>query len=51
MYRPNADGNGWSETYQDYTFPLSYSKGRFILTLDAMCDANCCAPPKMTVPT
>lgn len=39
-YRPNADGNGWSETYQDYTFPLSYSKGRFILTLDAMCDAN-----------
>ena len=40
VYRPNADGNGWSETYQDYTFPLSYSKGRFILTLDAMCDAN-----------
>lgn len=40
MYRPNAEGNGWSETYQDYTFPLSYSKGRFILTLDAMCDAN-----------
>ena len=40
VYRPNAEGNGWSETYQDYTFPLSYSKGRFILTLDAMCDAN-----------
>ena len=40
VYRPNADGNGWSETYQDHTFPLSYSKGRFILTLDAMCDAN-----------
>ena len=40
VYKPNADGNGWSETYQDYTFPLSYSKGRFILTLDAMCDAN-----------
>ena len=40
VYRPNADGNGWSEAYQDYTFPLSYSKGRFILTLDAMCDAN-----------
>ena len=40
VYRPNADENGWSEAYQDYTFPLSYSKGRFILTLDAMCDAN-----------
>ena len=40
VYRPNAEGNGWSETYPDYTFPLSYSKGRFILTLDAMCDAN-----------
>ena len=40
VYRPNAEENGWSETYQDYTFPLSYSKGRFILTLDAMCDAN-----------
>ena len=40
VYRPNAANDGWDEAYQDYTFPLSYSKGRFILTLDAMCDAN-----------
>ena len=40
VYRPNAVNDGWDEAYQDYTFPLSYSKGRFILTLDAMCDAN-----------
>ena len=39
VYQPKTDG-GWQDTGTDYTFPLSYSKGRFILTLDAMCDAN-----------
>ena len=39
VYFPNADGS-WQDTYTVYSFPLSYSKGRFILTLDAMCDAT-----------
>ncbi len=40
VYWPTTDGTGWQEGFDTYTFPLSYSKGRFILTLDAMCDAN-----------
>ena len=30
----------WKDSGETYCFPLSYSKGRFILTLDAMCDAT-----------
>ena len=30
----------WTDSGETYCFPLSYSKGRFILTLDAMCDAT-----------
>ena len=30
----------WRDSDEYYSFPLSYSKGRFILTLDAMCDAT-----------
>ena len=30
----------WTDSGETYYFPLSYSKGRFILTLDAMCDAT-----------
>ena len=40
VYWPTATKDGWREGYDTYTFPLSYSKGRFILTLDAMCDTN-----------
>ena len=36
----DKDSGTWKDAGEDYTFPLSYSKGRFILTLDAMCDAN-----------
>ena len=39
VYLPKEDGS-WQDTSTVYTFPLSYSKGRFILTLDAMCDAT-----------
>ena len=30
----------WTDSGETYCFPLSYSRGRFILTLDAMCDAT-----------
>ena len=30
----------WTDSGETDCFPLSYSKGRFILTLDAMCDAT-----------
>ena len=36
----DKDSGTWKDAGEDYTFPLSYSKGRFILTLDAMCDAD-----------
>ena len=36
----NADTRTWTDSGETYCFPLSYSKGRFILTLDAMCDAT-----------
>ena len=39
VYLPKEDGS-WQDTSTVYSFPLSYSKGRFILTLDAMCDAT-----------
>ena len=35
-----GEGGDWEDTPTVYYFPLSYSKGRFILTLDAMCDAT-----------
>ena len=45
VYKPkdgyDEEGNlQWQDTSETYDFPLSYSKGRFILTLDAMCDAT-----------
>lgn len=36
----NAATQTWTDSGETYCFPLSYSKGRFILTLDAMCDAT-----------
>lgn len=36
----NAATQTWKDSGETYCFPLSYSKGRFILTLDAMCDAT-----------
>ena len=36
----NAATQTWTDSDETYCFPLSYSKGRFILTLDAMCDAT-----------
>lgn len=41
VYRQyNAATQTWTDSGETYCFPLSYSKGRFILTLDAMCDAT-----------
>ncbi len=36
----DADNDTWKDSGTEYSFPLSYSSGRFILTLDAMCDAT-----------
>lgn len=40
VYKYDTAKDGWEDTPTVYYFPLNYSKGRFILTLDAMCDAT-----------
>ena len=40
VYKYDAAKGDWEDSSTVYYFPLSYSKGRFILTLDAMCDAT-----------
>ena len=40
VYEYDAAGNKTGETEQKMSFPLSYNKGNFVLTLDAMADAN-----------